>query len=1182
MMSGNNYITKDDLWIVFRQYLRETGLARQHLNSYNAFVKERMQRIVDSFKEVRPAYRQVKEETVEAPDIKVVFGRIHIDEPQVKEANGSINRGVRPMEARLRNFTYAAPVYLEMTLYENGEPVSEPEWVKIADFPVMIKSDVDPLSRESEAELMADGEDPYDPGGYFIINGSERVVVTQEDLAVNRIIVGPSTANTAKITHSAKTVSTILGLRRQVIVDRMSDGTLEVSMSRLNYRIPFVVVMKALGLEKDAEIAAAVSADPDVQRELLPSFEKVSVTIRTKDDALEFLGNRIAQGQPREIRMQRAEEFLDTQFLPHLGTTPEARKLKAYFLGEMANRVLQIYLGKRPEDDKDHLSNKRMRLAGDLIAEIFRDAFEQLVRLISSELEEYVAERRKIRSLRLLVRQDIITERIKTALATGNWTGNRTGVSQALDRTNWLSLLSHLRRVISPLSRGQTNFEARDLHGTHWGRLCPFETPEGINCGLVKNLALMSYISVGVDEHDIEKLLYDMGVIPIDKAVEEMANGVEGAQEKYASMAKVFLNGRPVGYVNNGAELADRLRAMRRRGELHFEVSIAYLEQGEAKEVYVNTDEGRLMRPLVIVENGKPKLTKEHVEKIRKGELSFWDLVREGIVELLDPDEEENAYIAEIPDQLTPEHTHLELWTPGIFSVTTSIIPYLEHNQSPRNTYQAAMAKQALGLYALNYNYRMDSHSYLLHYPQRPIVQVRALDEIGYNARPSGQNLVVAIMSYMGYNMEDAVIMNRTSIDYGIGRAHFFRVYTAVETQYPGGASDRITVPSPKLYDHKGDQYYTKLGPDGLVEPEVEVNGGDVLIGRESPPRFMGEERVMSPETIVRRDSSIQLRYGEHGVVDTVLVTETVDKEKLIKVKVRDLRIPELGDKFASRHGQKGVVGMLFAKYDMPYTEDGIVPDLIINPHAIPSRMTIGQLLELIAAKAGALKVTYVDATPFYKDDISKYQAVLLKAGYSPDGTEVMYNGATGELIEQPITIGIVFYQRLYHMVADKMHARATGKVQLLTRQPTEGKARQGGLRFGEMERDCLVGHGATALIRDRMLDGSDAYTMYVCTLCGHIAWYNPRKGTYECPIHGENGDIKPVKVPYAFKLLLQEIMSMGIKPRIEVTDKVALVNRVSARALPTLIKASEKEVSTQGLDNGTKGDGEGDKQKSK
>ncbi|MEB2793310.1 MAG: DNA-directed RNA polymerase subunit B, partial [Caldisphaeraceae archaeon] len=409
-----------------------------------------------------------------------------------------------------------------------------------------------------------------------------------------------------------------------------------------------------------------------------------------------------------------------------------------------------------------------------------------------------------------------------------------------------------------------------------------------------------------------------------------------------------------------------------------------------------------------------------------------------------------------------------------------------------------------------------------------------------------GQNFVVALMSFSGYNIEDSIIFNKTSIDMGLGRAHFFRVYTATENDYPGGLTDRITVPSPKLYDHKGDQYYEKLGPDGIVEVEAEVQGGDVLVGRESPPRFIGEERVISPGLLSKRDTSVQLRYGESGIVDTVVVTQTSERSKLVKVRVRDLRIPELGDKFASRHGQKGVVGMMFPKYDMPYTEDGITPDIIVNPHGIPSRMTVGQLLEIIAAKAGALLGRYVDGTPFYKEDINNLKLTLIKKGYDPNGKEVMYDGRTGRLIENPITIGIAFYQRLYHMVSDKMHARSTGKVQLLTRQPTEGKARQGGLRFGEMERDCLVGHGATMLLRDRMLENSDVHTMYVCTICGNIAWYNSKRGVYECPIHGENADIKPIKIPYAFKLFLQEIMSMGIKPEIKVADKIKILQKLS------------------------------------
>ena len=1140
-------ITVEDLWPVYNSFIKSTGLARQHLDSYNQLVSRKIQEMIDSIGEITPAWRMMRRRKgplpPNLPDIRIKISEVRFGHPEVKSAGYSTR--IYPLDCRMRNLSYVAPLFVKATLIVNGHVKEKDKEVKIADFPVMVKSVIDPLSRMSEEELTSIGEDPYDPGGYFIINGSEKVVVIQEDLAVNRIIVGPAAAGTAKITHSAKVVSTMLGVRRQVIVDRMSDGSLEVSMSRLNARIPFVILMRALGFVEEREIAYAVSPDPDVQQELVPSFEKVAHIARTQEEALEYIGNRLASGQPREKRIERALEFLDNQFLPHLGNKPEDREKKAFFLAEMANRVLQHYLGKRPADDKDHYANKRLRLAGDLIAEIFREALNSFVYTIQQQLERLTTQK-PVSSIKLsyLIRPDVITDKLRTALATGNWGKDRTGVSQALDRTNWISLHSHLRRVISPLSRGQVHLEARDLHGTHWGRLCPFETPEGINCGLVKNLALQAYISVGVPESEIESLLYDLGVIPIREVVNKALE--EGRPPEIMEVgAKVFLNGRPVGYHPDGEKLVAEIRKRRRRGEISYEIGAAHIQTEYVNEVYINSDEGRLMRPLIIVENGKPKLTRELAEKVRSGELDFWDLVRMGVVELLDPDEEENAYVAEFPEDVTEEHTHLELWVHAIVGVAAATIPYLEHNQSPRNTYQSAMAKQALGLYALNYKYRTDSHSYLLHYPQKPIVQTRMLDLIGYNSRPAGQNMVVALMSYMGYNMEDAIVFNKSSVDFGLARAHFFRVYTAAQSLYPGGAMDEIRIPEPNLLDHKGDEYYKKLGPDGIVDPEVYVKGGDVLIGRVSPPRFIGEERVMVSTALIRRDTSVQLRYGEEGIVDSVILTQTQEGYKLVKVRVREQRIPEIGDKFASRHGQKGVIGILLPRYDLPYTEDGIVPDIIMNPHAIPSRMTVGQLLESIAGKAGALMAKYIDGTPFYKQDIEGLRLELVKRGYDPNAREVMYDGRTGRRIEKPITVGITFYQRLYHMVADKMHARATGKVQLLTRQPTEGKARQGGLRFGEMERDCLIGHGATALLRDRMLFNSDKYEMLVCNKCGHIAWYNARKGVYECPIHEEDGDVKPVIVPYAFKLLLQEITSMVIKPRLVVSSKIDVLNKL-------------------------------------
>ncbi len=1104
-------------------YFREKGLVRQHLDSYNDFITRRLQEIVNEVGVVE----------TNIPGLKVKLGKIKVGEPLVREADGSENP-VTPLECRLRNLTYSAPIYMTLIQVENGIE-REPVEIQIGDMPIMLRSVKDPLSRLSEEELVKLGEDPKDPGGYFIVNGSERVIVAQEDLAVNRVLVDKG--KTGSVTHQAKVVSAGAGYRVSIILERHRDGSLHVVFPAVPGKIPFVIMMRALGLATDKEITYAVSFDPEIQNELLPSIEQAR-GIDTIEDAIDFIGSRVAVGQTRENRIKRAEQIIDKYFLPHIGTTLDVRRKKAYYLGQMASKLIELVLGRRQPDDKDHYANKRLKLAGELLASLFRVAFRTFVKDLKYQIERAKVKNRRI-NISTLVRPDVISERLYHALATGNWVGGRTGVSQLLDRTNWLSMLSHLRRVVSPLSRSQPHFEARELHPTQWGRMCPFETPEGPNCGLVKNLALMSYVSVGIDEKEVEKILYKLGVIPLDvifKYIDDIIMG-NAPQEILRAIqgSKVFLNGRLIGFHENGEDLAKKVRVLRRSGKIHHEVNIAHYIDKYIDEVYVNCDAGRIRRPLFIIENGKLKVTKEIVEKVRNRELSFEDLVRMGIIEYLDAEEEENAYIALDPEDLEkdPSYTHMEIWTPAIFGITATTIPYAEHNQSPRNTYQAAMAKQALGLYAANYQLRTDSRGHLLHYPQKPLVQTKPLDIIGYNARPAGQNMIVAILSFTGYNIEDALIMNKSAVDRGLARSSFFRLYSTEERKYAGGQEDRIEKPNPGVRGYKGLALYSKLNEDGLIDPEVEVSGGEILVGKTSPPRFTAEYKEFGLAASTRRDTSVAVRHGEKGVVDMVLITDTMEGNKLVKVRVRDLRIPEIGDKFASRHGQKGVIGLLVPQEDLPFTEDGVVPDLIINPHAFPSRMTLGQLMESIAGKYAALSGKTVDATPFYKEPLENIKIRLIKYGYPMDGTEAMYDGRTGELLKSPVFIGVVYYQRLHHMVADKIHARARGPVQILTRQPTEGRAREGGLRFGEMERDCLVAHGASLVLKDRLLDQSDKTVIYVCEYCGFIGWYDRNKGKYICPIHKDKGKLYPVTVSYAFKLLLQELMSMCIAPRL-------------------------------------------------
>ena len=1089
MYNGLKVNLKNDDHLVIKKYLSENSLVESNLTSFNNFIEKRIQEIVYEISD-----------NIDNDDIEIKLGKIRVGNPNVIESDGSMSL-ITPAEARLRNLTYSAPIFLEMSIKQEDGQVESSE-VEIGRIPAMVKSKICNLHNADKEKLEEAYMDPQDPGGYFIVNGNERIMTMTEDLAANQPFV-----EMVKGKETLRLFSSRGAYRIPMTITESSDGILDVTFSRFK-NIPAIVLMKALGLLKEADIAKHIGIENDTVIVNLYEHSKIATA---EEAMMEIAEKTSVQGTKKEI-LDRIKQRLDSFFLPHIGLKKDKRVDKAVTLCKLLKQFLTFKDDPSVAIDKDHYSNKRVRLSGDLLSDLFRVNLNILIRDVKYSLQKTL-KRKKFFSIKTIAKSTLFSHRIKSAIATGSWIGEKKGITQNMDKTNYMSILSQLQKVSSTLAGEQTNFLARTLHPTHYGRFCPVETPEGTEIGLRKNLALMSKISTRIE----------MGEDELVKQFEKI--GLSRENNEY----DVFMNGVFVGNVEDYEKFISDFREARRKEIIPREVSVRFEKKHNI--LVILSDTGRVLRPLIIVDNGVPRLNESTIEKLKSEEMSWNDLISEGIVEYVDASEEDNLLTALNKDEVTDDHTHMEIDRVAFLGPITSLVSFGNHDQSSRLIRGSKTQKQGLGLYSANYLTRIDTDVSILHYPQQPIVRSFVYDAL--NVYPVGQNIVVAVMTYEGYNMEDALVINKASVDRGFGRSTYFRPYSSVELNYAGGLADEIDIPSKDVAGYRTEEAYRYLEDDGIVYPEAKLEAGEALIGKMSPPKFLSEARDISIRA--QKEASSVMRQEESGTMDGIFVTLDENGNKIVQVRTRDTRHPEPGDKFSTAHGQKGVIGALVPEEDIPFTAKGIRPDLIFNPHGIPGRMTVGYLLELITGKLGCLKGEIMDGTSFTERDVKGLESGLKELGFRYDGKETMYNGITGKMMPAKIYIGDMYYLKLKYMVKNKMHARASGKVALLTRQPIEGRSRGGALRLGEMEQQALVAHGASLLLKERY--DSDKVIIHVCSKCGGLGIKDSlRKKTY-CPLCNST-EVEDVEVSYAFKLLAEELLGLHVKTGFELKNK--------------------------------------------
>jgi DNA-directed RNA polymerase II subunit RPB2 len=1163
-------------WSIIGSYFKDKHLdrfVRHQLESYNNFVGYQIIKTIEMFNPVHIVSEQDLDPISKKHSLEIIitFENFQIYRPQIHENNGAIKL-MFPQEARLRNFTYASSTTIDINIkyiVRSGPNLDNIQTcyktipkVHIGKIPIMLKSNICVLSQYKHFENTQTGECKFDTGGYFIINGSEKTVLGQERVAENKVYCFNTSKNETKYTWKAEIKSVpdfkcISPKQISMMISSNNNGfgyAICIELPRVKQPIPLFIVFRALGINTDKQICEKILLNiNDSKNKLLLDALQASVIdsnkYLTQEECITFITSYVMYtpiNMDKETGAKKKRDFtleiLNNDLFPHCHNIEQ----KIYFLGYMANKLLLCSFEIIKPDDRDSYLNKRIDLTGTLLNNLYRNYFNKLVKDMEKQIireintgswkstddyENIV----NMTNIYKIIKSTTIENGLKRALSTGDFgikhaNSNKVGVAQVLNRLNYVSSLSHARRISTPTDKSGKLVAPRKLHNTCWGYLCPAETPEGQSVGLVKNLSYMTHITIYSNSLPLYEYIMP-NIIPIDQ--------IDLTSLDMYEKVKVFINGAWVGISDNPEELFVSLKDKKYKGIINIYTSIIF--DYNLREIKVCNDAGRLTRPLLIVKDNNLLINDNIISKLNKSEL-VWDnlltssILNDSVIEYIDPEEQSRSLIATKPKNIILEsdnifkYTHCEIHPSTIFGVLASCIPFPEHNQSPRNTYQCAQGKQAMGVYVTNYENRMDKTAYVLNYPMRPLVDTRLMNMIQLNKIPSGTQVIVAIMTHTGYNQEDSLLINQGSIDRGMALVTVYHTEKDEDKQKINGDEEIRCKPDATKTKGMKMGNYNKVNSKGVIPENTLVQNRDIIISKVTPIK---ENRNDHTKVIKYEDQSKIYKTVEETYIDKNYIDRNSEGYTFAKVRLRTVRKPVIGDKFSSRHGQKGTVGNIIPECDMPFTSNGVRPDIIINPHAIPSRMTIGQLKETILGKVLIELGLFGDGTSFGEFDVKDICKELIKLGYESNGNDLLYNGLTGEQHECSVFMGPVFYQRLKHMVNDKVHSRSIGPMVNLTRQPAEGRSRDGGLRFGEMERDCMVSHGASRFTKGRIYDASDKYSVHICKKCGIIASYNDAMHIHHCRNCDNRTDFAYVEIPYACKLLFQELNTMNVVPRI-------------------------------------------------